>query len=161
MTTTAMGAALLRVEDELHKGSCLSQEWAVSWRVHWRREIVTCSHLQESLLHVAALQVPAPAQIICMNAFLPSQDTALFSLEGVMGLEVESFGQRLSNSVTLKYCSIAEQRSFEGLFSNMNTVTGVLLGLIYNQGKNLTSMMLCRNMLTGSLRSCLGLLSRR
>ena len=57
MTTTAMGSALLKIESELHKSGCLSQEWVDMWRHHWRQEIVTCSHLQESLLHVAALQV--------------------------------------------------------------------------------------------------------
>ena len=56
MTTTAMGAALLKVESELHESGCLTQEWSDRWREYWREEIVTCSHLQESLLHVAALQ---------------------------------------------------------------------------------------------------------
>ena len=70
MTTTAMGAALLKVEDELYRSSSLSQEWASLWRDHWRKEIVTCSHLQESLLHVAAMQVPTFAQIIRMKASL-------------------------------------------------------------------------------------------
>ena len=57
MTTTAVGSALLKVEDALNEAGCLSAEWAAMWREHWRTEIAVCSHLQESLLHVAALQV--------------------------------------------------------------------------------------------------------
>lgn len=59
MTTTAMGSAMLKVEDALFEGGCMCEEWSSLWRHHWRQEIAVCSHLQESLLHVAALQVSA------------------------------------------------------------------------------------------------------
>ena len=57
MTTSAMGQALLKVEQALFDESCMDEEWSAMWRHHWREEIASCSHLQESLLHVAALQV--------------------------------------------------------------------------------------------------------
>lgn len=61
MTTTAMGAALLKVEAALHEAGRVSEEWSSMWQEHWRTEIATCSHLQDTLLYVAALQVVPPS----------------------------------------------------------------------------------------------------
>lgn len=56
-STVAVGEVLREAEAELTAQNCMTEEWARLWRKDWREEVMTCGHLQDTLLYTVALQV--------------------------------------------------------------------------------------------------------